>query len=42
MASLYFTLLPESLLRLHDVLLCLAKFSESVSIEAEYDTVRFL
>jgi cell cycle checkpoint control protein RAD9A len=40
MATLSFSLDPPALLRLHDVLSCLAKFNESVSIEAEYDLVR--
>lgn len=40
MASLCFTLLPEALPQLHDVLICLAKFSENVTLEAEYDFVR--
>lgn len=35
MTSLSFTLLPVALLQLHDVLVCLSKFNESVSIEAE-------
>ncbi|KAK2753388.1 hypothetical protein FQN55_003517 [Onygenales sp. PD_40] len=34
MTDLTFTLLPDALIQLHDVLVCLAKFSESVSIEA--------
>ncbi|PGH27058.1 hypothetical protein AJ80_01244 [Polytolypa hystricis UAMH7299] len=41
MASLSFTLLPEAILQLHDVLICLAKFNESISIEAERDFLRF-
>ncbi|KAL1957313.1 hypothetical protein VTO42DRAFT_6102 [Malbranchea cinnamomea] len=39
--SLSFTLLPEALLQLHDVLICLSKFDESVSVEAENDFLRF-
>lgn len=42
MASLSFTLLPDALLELHDVLICLSKFNESVSIEAEHGFVRHL
>ncbi|KAK7712734.1 hypothetical protein SLS57_007688 [Botryosphaeria dothidea] len=34
MVALNFTLQPEALAALHDVLVCLGKFSESVSIEA--------
>ncbi|PGH02227.1 cell cycle checkpoint control protein RAD9A [Blastomyces parvus] len=41
MTSLSFTLLPEALLQLHDVLICLAKFNENVSIEAEESFLRF-
>ncbi|ODH51299.1 hypothetical protein GX48_02539 [Paracoccidioides brasiliensis] len=41
MTSLRFTLLPDALLHLHDVLVCLAKFNESVSIEAEESFLRF-
>ncbi|OJD20211.1 hypothetical protein ACJ73_08455 [Blastomyces percursus] len=41
MTSLSFTLLPDALLQLHDVLLCLAKFNENVSIEAEESFLRF-
>ncbi|KAJ9645973.1 hypothetical protein H2199_003016 [Coniosporium tulheliwenetii] len=37
MVSLNFTLSPESSVKIHDALLCLAKFSESVSIEARQD-----
>ena len=39
MAILNFTLSPEALSKLHDALVCLGKFSESVSIEAVYDKV---
>lgn len=39
MATLCFSLAPNALIRLHDALICLAKFSETVSIEAEYDLV---
>lgn len=37
MVSLTFTLTPEACARLHDILVCLSKFSESVSIEAKRD-----
>ncbi|KAL1390624.1 Rad9-domain-containing protein [Phyllosticta capitalensis] len=37
MVSLAFTLLPEALTTLHDALVCLSKFSESVSLEARRD-----
>ncbi|KAG5208316.1 DNA repair protein rad9 [Trichophyton interdigitale] len=40
MASLSFTLLPEALMQLRDVLICLSKFNETVSIEAEPDFLR--
>ncbi|KAM5448514.1 putative exodeoxyribonuclease III [Microsporum audouinii] len=40
MASLSFTLLPEGLMQLRDVLICLSKFNETVSIEAEPDCLR--
>lgn len=40
MASLSFSLEPPALLRLHDALICLSKFNENVSLEAEYDQVR--
>ncbi|KAJ9191157.1 hypothetical protein DTO027B5_6756 [Paecilomyces variotii] len=40
MATLSFSLAPSALVRLHDALTCLAKFSETVSIEAEYDLLR--
>ncbi|KAK2861471.1 hypothetical protein FQN49_004167, partial [Arthroderma sp. PD_2] len=40
MASVSFTLLPEALLQLRDVLICLSKFNETVSIEAESDSLR--
>jgi cell cycle checkpoint control protein RAD9A len=39
MATLSFSLEPPALFRLHDALVCLTKFNESVSIEAEYDMV---
>ncbi|GIJ88725.1 hypothetical protein Asppvi_007652 [Aspergillus pseudoviridinutans] len=40
MTSLFFSLNPEALGRVHDALLCLAKFSETVSIEAESALLR--
>ncbi|PKX98879.1 putative DNA repair protein rad9 [Aspergillus novofumigatus IBT 16806] len=40
MTSLFFSLNPEALGRMHDALLCLAKFSETVSIEAESSLLR--
>ncbi|EGC45311.1 DNA repair protein RAD9 [Histoplasma capsulatum var. duboisii H88] len=40
MISLRFTLPPDALLQLHDVLICLAKFNETVSIEAEASFLR--
>nr|KMM69302.1 DNA repair protein rad9, variant [Coccidioides posadasii RMSCC 3488] len=40
MASLWFSLVPEAFLKLHDVLVCLAKFNDAVSIEAEHDVLR--
>ncbi len=39
MPTLTFTLTPEGVVRLHDVIVCLAKFSESVSVEARRNTV---
>ena len=39
MPKLSFSLKPAALLQLHDALVCLSKFNESVSIEAEYDLV---
>lgn len=39
MATLSFSLVPAALIRLHDALICLSKFNESVFIEAEYDLV---
>ncbi|EAW13939.1 putative DNA repair protein rad9 [Aspergillus clavatus NRRL 1] len=40
MTLLSFSLLPDALGRMHDALLCLAKFSETVAIEAESDLLR--
>lgn len=42
MVALNFTLQPEALAALHDALVCLGKFSESVSIEARRDRVGFM
>lgn len=39
MHTLSFTLGPEGVVRIHDAVLCLAKFSESVSLEAREDKV---
>ncbi|KAI2020191.1 hypothetical protein LOZ45_005213 [Ophidiomyces ophidiicola] len=41
MASVSFTLAPEAILQFHDILVCLAKFNDAVSIEAEHDFLRF-
>jgi len=40
MAVLNFTLSPEAVGRFYDSLVCLGKFSESVTIEATKDRVR--
>ncbi|KAF5857719.1 hypothetical protein ETB97_005391 [Aspergillus alliaceus] len=40
MVSLAFSLAPEALYQLHDALTCLAKFHETVAIEAEFDQLR--
>ncbi|KAJ5747536.1 uncharacterized protein N7511_009232 [Penicillium nucicola] len=40
MTSLSLSLGPAALVRLHDVLICLAKFSDTVAIEAEPDLLR--
>lgn len=42
MPTLSFSLLPDALHQLHDALVCLSKFYDSVAIEAEYDLVRAL
>ena len=39
MYLLSFTLSPEAVVRVHDAVLCLAKFSEVVSLEARPDHV---
>ena len=39
MQTLSFTLQPEKISRIHDAIICLAKFSDSVSIEARRDKV---
>ena len=40
MHSLSFSLTLEGVVRIHDAVLCLAKFSEVVSLEARKDKVR--
>lgn len=40
--TLSFTLSPEAVARVHDAVLCLSKFSDSVSIEARPDKVGHL
>ena len=40
MHTLSFTLPLEGVVRIHDAVLCLAKFSEVVSLEAHKDKVR--
>ncbi len=40
MHTLSFTLTLEGVVRIHDAVLCLAKFSEVVSLEARKDKVR--
>ncbi len=40
MHTLSFTLSLEGVIRIHDAVLCLAKFSEVVSLEAREDKVR--
>ncbi|RAL11605.1 putative DNA repair protein rad9 [Aspergillus homomorphus CBS 101889] len=40
MASLSFSLSPEAIYQLHDALMCLGKFGDSVSFEAEFDLLR--
>lgn len=42
MHTLSFTLSPEAVARVHDAVLCLSKFSDSVSIEARTDKVGHL
>lgn len=39
MAVLSFELSPESCAKLHDLLTCLAKFNETISLEAQRETV---
>lgn len=39
MTTISLSLGPPALVRLHDVLICLSKFSDTVAIEAEYDLV---
>lgn len=40
MASLSFSLSPEAIYQLHDALMCLGRFGDNVSFEAEFDLVR--
>jgi hypothetical protein len=40
MAVLRFSIAPEATSRIYDLLLCLAKFGENVSLEARSDKVR--
>ena len=40
MHTLSFSMTLESVVRIHDAVLCLAKFSEVVSLEARMDKVR--
>jgi hypothetical protein len=42
MAVLTFTLSPEAVGKMHDALICLGKFNESVSLEATRDHVSSL
>lgn len=39
MHTLGFTLSPEAVIRIHDAIVCLAKFSEIVSLEAREEKV---
>lgn len=39
MTSLVFTLDPDAIVRFHDIFICLAKFSDTVALEAEPDLV---
>lgn len=41
MTSLSLSLGPPALVQLHDALICLSKFSETVAIEAEPDIVSY-
>ncbi|RAH40528.1 putative DNA repair protein rad9 [Aspergillus brunneoviolaceus CBS 621.78] len=40
MASLSFSLSPEAIYQLHDALMCLGRFGDNVSFEAEFDLLR--
>ncbi|PYH47530.1 putative DNA repair protein rad9 [Aspergillus saccharolyticus JOP 1030-1] len=40
MASLSFSLSPEAIYQLHDALMCLGRFGDSVSFEAQFDLLR--
>jgi len=39
MPALTFTILPPGVAKLHEILLCLAKFDENISLEASADHV---
>ncbi|PYH87913.1 DNA repair protein rad9 [Aspergillus ellipticus CBS 707.79] len=41
MTTLSFSLAPRAIYQLHDALMCLSKFGDSVAIEAEFDLLRF-
>ena len=41
MPTLVFTLVPEGVVRIHDAMLCLAKFSDTIGLEARRDQVGF-
>ncbi|PWY73646.1 DNA repair protein rad9 [Aspergillus heteromorphus CBS 117.55] len=40
MTTLSFSLAPKAIYQLHDALMCLSKFDDSVAIEAEFDLLR--
>ena len=39
MTSLKFTLAPEGIVRMHDAISCLARFNETIGLEARRDKV---
>ena len=39
MRELAFTLNPEAVVRIHDILICIAKFNEAVNLEADDEKV---
>ena len=41
MPTFGFTLTPESVVRVHDAILCLAKFNETVGLEARRNEVGY-